>query len=192
MANSRPKAILLVDGYNIVGAWSVLKQTCDREGMEPARRQLTEALVNYSAYQGYDTRIVFDAQYQDTPGSSEVVTQHVSIHYTDFGQTADTFIEKFCALFRNDARKFEQRLIVATSDRAQQLTVVGYGAECLSAQRLSLDMDLAIQKVHRAKSPAKRSRNRFLGNTLDPSAQQLLTKLRFGVENDRPSNQKNL
>ncbi|NET40294.1 MAG: NYN domain-containing protein, partial [Cyanothece sp. SIO1E1] len=97
MACSSFPAVLLVDGYNIVGAWSDLQQIRDRDGLESARRQLVESLTGYSAFQGFDTRIVFDAQYRNTPSDRETVTRNVTICYTDFGQTADTYIEKACA-----------------------------------------------------------------------------------------------
>jgi uncharacterized protein len=182
MPRSTLQALMLVDGYNVVGCWHELKQMRDSEGLEAARRQLVEVLINYSAYQGYDTRIVFDAQYQDLPGDREVVNSYLSVQYTDFGQTADTYIEKTCAAFRNDVRKFHQRLIVATSDRAQQLTVVGYGAECISAEQLSLDVDTVLRQVNRRKKPYKKPASRFLAHSLDPEAQQKLMKLRFGKE----------
>lgn len=175
------QAILLVDGYNVVGAWSSLQQVRDRDGLAAARRELTEALVGYSAFQGFDTRIVFDAQYQGTPSSQEVITQNLCVYYTDFKQTADTYIERACALFRHDLRKFEQRLIVATSDRAQQLTVVGYGAEWMSAQQLQHEVETAGRRVRNRQQSMKRSPNRFLSSTLDPIAQQRLARLRMGL-----------
>jgi hypothetical protein len=178
------QAILLVDGYNMIGAWENLKETRDRYGLEAARRELAHALVGYSAYEGFDTQVVFDAQYQDQPGSREVVTGSVCLCYTDFKQTADTYIEKTCALFRKDLRKYEQRLIVATSDRAQQLTVVGYGAEWMSAQRLLAEVELAALRVSRRQRSAEqkkgRSTQRFLSSALDPEARQRLAKMREG------------
>jgi uncharacterized protein len=183
MPRPSTQAILLVDGYNIIGAWSTLQRVRDTEGLEAARRELAESLVGYSAFQGFDTQIVFDAQYQGSPGCREVMTQNLSICYTDHKQTADTYIEKACALFRNDLRKFEQRLIVATSDRAQQLTVVGFGAEWMSAQRLLADVELAALKVRRKQRGGKgRSPNRFLSSSLDPVAQQRLARMHLGLE----------
>jgi predicted RNA-binding protein with PIN domain len=180
MPQSPQQAILLVDGYNVVGAWADLRRIRDREGLEAARRQLVESLTNYSAFQGYDTQVVFDSQYRDTGRSREVVTPSLSIHYTDFGQTADTFIEKTCADFRYDLRKFELRLIVATSDRAQQLTVVGYGAEWLSSEQLAADVEMITRRVQRRQKPTRKSSARFLANSLDPIAQERLSQLRFG------------
>ena len=180
MSRSLPQALMLVDGYNVVGTWHDLKQASDRDGLEEARRLLIEALANYSAYQDFDTQLVFDSQYQDTGSKRDVITSNLAVHYTDFGQTADTFIEKTCAAFRNDLRKFHQRLIVATSDRAQQLTVVGYGAEWMSSEQLAVEVDTALIKVRTKKKPATKNSRRFLISSLDPAAQKRLSELRHG------------
>lgn len=180
MPPSSLPAVLLVDGYNIIGAWSYLKQTRDRDGLLAAREQLIEALINYSAFQGYNTQVVFDAHSQNTPCCTEVLTNHLSVCYTDFGQTADTYIEKFCASFRFNSYS-SQRLIVATSDRAQQLTVVGYGAEWMSAPQLGTDVEFAARRARRKHRPQKQSSGRFLINSLDAQAQQRLADWRRGL-----------
>lgn len=183
------QAVLLVDGYNIIGAWQSLQKRLGCDGLEAARRELVESLINYSAFQSFDTQVVFDAQYRDRRGDSRsltygdrtVETENLSIYYTDFGQTADTYIEKACSLFRNDLRKFQQRLIVATSDRAQQLTVVGYGAEWMSAQQLAFEVDSTLRRVNRRQRSVKKSSSRFLASSLDPAAQQRLAEWRKGL-----------
>ena len=167
---------LLVDGYNIIGAWSHLKKTSEFYGLEQARQDLTECLINYTASQGYKTQVVFDAHYQNTPGYQEHCTDALSIYYTAWAQTADTYIEKICASRRNYSLT-ASRLIVATSDRAQQLTVVGYGAEWMSAQGLKKDVELVARQSRRKQRPQK-SRGRFLFHSLDAKAQQRLEKLR--------------
>jgi uncharacterized protein len=180
MPRPTPQAILLVDGYNILGAWTGLKAVRDRDGLEASRRCLVEQLTGYSAYQGFDTRVIFDAQYREAAGVPEIITANLSVHYTDFGQTADTYIEKACADFRHDLRKFNQRLIVATSDRAQQLTVQGYGAELMSADRLATDVEMIAQRVLRKQTQSHRHIGRTLGHSLPPEAKQRLTQMRYG------------
>ena len=179
------QAILLVDGYNIIGDWSDLKKIRDREGLELARRELVECLINYSASVEYRTKVVFDAHYQDTPRSIEKHTSGLTVHYTAFAETADTYIEKFCAVFSR--KKYQQestRLIVATSDRAQQLTVVGYGAEWRSAQMLAREVDRATRQIKSKtkKQTKKKPSGRFLFNALDPTAQKRLRKLQRGIQ----------
>jgi uncharacterized protein len=181
MPPSPPQAILLVDGYNVIGTWSYLKKTRDRDGLEAARQELVEALINYSAFQGYETQVVFDAHAQNTSIYHEALTAHLSVCYTDFGQTADTYIEKFCASFRSNFCHPPKRLIVATSDRAQQLTVVGYGAEWLSSQQLASDVEFAARRSRSKQRPQKQSPSRFLFNSLDAQAQQRLAQWRRGL-----------
>ena len=181
MTGLTSQAILLVDGYNVIGAWPELIQLRDTQGLDFARSQLAETLANYSAYKGFETRLVFDAYGQPQTHRSEKFTQHLSIHYTSYGQAADSYIEISCAKFRNDIRKFEKRLIVATSDRAQRLTVVGYGAEWMSATQLGSDVHLSVQKVKHRQKPQKRSKQRFLSKSLNPEIQAKLAKLRSNL-----------
>jgi uncharacterized protein len=180
MKSDQPQALLFIDGYNIVGAWKDLKKIRDHHGLEEARRKLIDHLTGYSAYNGYETKVVFDAQYRDGPSNEEIITEFLTIHYTNQGETADTFIEKSCADFRQDLRKFKQRLIVATNDRAQQLTVIGYGAEWLSALQLWHDVDFTNTTVRNRQKTKGKSSGRFLINSLDPEAQAKLDRLRFG------------
>ncbi len=171
---------LLVDGYNVLGTW----HNCGRRfpSLEEGRRQLVEALVNYSALRGYQTRVVFDAHYQSSEASEEIITAQVSVYYTDYGQTADTYIEKSCAILKTQIQRRLQRLIVATSDRAQSLVVAGYGAEWISAVRLMQELK-GISQVLRRQQPATRlSAGRFLAHSLDPVAQAKLARLRHGLE----------
>lgn len=183
MKSSSAQPLLLVDGYNIIGAWPQLSQLRDRESLETARYRLTEELTNYSAYQGFRTRIVFDAYAQQQRGLEEPVTQDVSIHYTAFGQTADTCIEKWCAELQRQVRYLGLRLIVATSDQAHRLTVTGYGAEWMSAHRLALDVENALRQgrehsqFRRSRSKSKRSRT-----VLKPAVQDRLRLLRAQLE----------
>ncbi|MBE9168853.1 NYN domain-containing protein [Pleurocapsales cyanobacterium LEGE 06147] len=174
------QVLLLVDGYNIIGAWSALKQSRDRHGLETARQQLVETLIDYAAIQAYQTYIIFDAHYQNTPSYREVCTSLVSVYYTAFAETADTYIEKFCAAFQNNRQQKALRLIVATSDRAQRLTVTGYGAEWISAQRLAVEVEMTARQINRRKRPRKKAAGRFLYNSLDPAAQQRLLQWRKG------------
>ena len=181
MSVSSSQALLLVDGYNIIGAWSHLKKNRDRYGLEAAREELIESLINYAAMAAYRTKVVFDAHYQNTPSCQEEYTPLVSVYYTAFAETADTYIEKFCAGFSNNKYKYNsKRLIVATSDRAQQLTVVGYGAEWLSAQRLEGEIEVATRKMRQKKRSRKKSSGRFLFDALDPVAQKQLQQWRQG------------
>ena len=83
-------ALLLVDGSNIIGSWTSLKLTRDRDGLETARQELVERLLNYTTHQGYKTQIVFDSQYQKTTSTEEPYGPHLSVYFTAWTQTADS------------------------------------------------------------------------------------------------------
>lgn len=176
-------AFLLVDGYNIIGSWSVLKGVRDRHGFEPAREELIKTLTNYSAYRGLKTEIVFDAYRQKTPAYKEKYTPYLSVYFTNFAQTADSYIEKYCANFLYQKEAVTKRLIVATSDETQKRMVLGYGAEWISAPTLNVEVDstnrcLKCQNSKNRRKPSKR----FLFNSLDKKAQEGLLQLRNGYK----------
>jgi hypothetical protein len=183
MSRPLPQAVLLVDGYNIVGAWPCLKKIRDSAGLEAARGQLIEDMINYSAFQGFETQIVFDAQYQNTCSNQEVINQNLCVHYTVFGQTADTYIEKACASYRPYLKQSHLcRLIVATSDRTQQLMVLGYGSEWMSALQLYYEVQSTVVRARRQQKPRKQSSSRFLANSIDAKSRQRLAELRMGLK----------
>ncbi|MBV5261180.1 NYN domain-containing protein [Synechococcus moorigangaii CMS01] len=180
MKSQSPEALLLVDGYNVIGAWQELKETRDRHGLEMARDELIEVLINYASHNCYKTKVIFDAHYQQTPGQEEEHTQFVSAYYTAFSETADTYIEKACATFRytNDLLR---RVIVVTSDQAQRHTVVGYGAEWMSSLKLQADVVAANRRSQDHRRRQRSQRRGQLFNSLDPKTQQILQQLRHGL-----------
>lgn len=179
MAAKPAQAILLVDAYNIVGAWAELVVLKEEKGLDTAREALIGSLANYSAYMEYETWAVFDAYERRSPASQEKITDHLSVHYTGFGQTADSYIERACSKFRNDARKFTQRLIVATSDNVHRQTVIGYGAEGMSALQLQNEVISATRQVKRRQKNKKKRSGRVFA-TLTPDVQARLAQMRLG------------
>ncbi len=190
MAPKRQEVILLVDGYNVIGAWKDLYpneetplQQTNGEELEVARNRLIEQLINFSSFEGYFTTVVFDAHNRDTPSVTEILTPNVSIYYTEYKETADTYIEKFCAAHRTDAR-LKTRVLVATSDRAQQLTVGGFGAEWLSALQLVNNIESSSRKARDAafgkKKHKKGAGTGRLFNFLDAESQAVLSAMVHG------------
>ncbi|MFM7470484.1 MAG: NYN domain-containing protein [Nodosilinea sp. LVE1205-7] len=170
-------AQLLVDGYNMIGAWPSLVKVRQRHGFEAARQELIELLVNYSARKGLDTQLVFDAYSVRSPQNQAVITPNLSVCYTAFGQTADSYIERVCAQIRHPSSG-KQRVIVATSDRSHQLTVMGYGAEWMSAKQLQGDVDFTHRQATR--SSHRRVQPRSLLSQLNEETREKLIRLRLG------------
>jgi uncharacterized protein len=179
MKSQSPEALVLVDGYNVIGAWNELKETRDRHGLEMARYELIEILINYASHNFYSTKVIFDSQYQQTPSQEEQHTPFLSVYYTAFSETADTYIEKACASFRH-TYTIPNRVIVVTSDQAQRHTVVGYGAEWMSSLKLQSAVAAANRQSHDYRKTRQPKRGRQLLNSLDPKVQQRLRQLRLG------------
>lgn len=183
MISYSSQAFMLIDGYNIIGAWHWLTTIRDRDGLNYARNALVETLVNYTGYKGLTVKVVFDAHYQKTPSYEEQHTEKLWIHYTAFSVTADTYIEKFCASYPNRNPPPTSRLIVATSDQAQRHTVVGYGAEWICAKKLAKEIEITKDKGKKNYRPRQKSQGRFLFNSLDSKTQQTLAQWRQGGSN---------
>lgn len=138
---STDKSYLLVDGYNIIFAWSDLKRIAE-ESMDGAKAKLIDLLSNYQAIKGCEIMVVFDAY--KVAGRKEEVVMHHNIHvvYTAEAQTADHFIEKFA-----HKHKDMYHVTVATSDGLQQMIIRGAGASLLSARELRETIELSNEKM---------------------------------------------
>jgi len=126
--------ILLVDGYNIIGAWSELKNLKERD-LPAARDRLIEKMAEYQAYSGYRVIIVFDAQY--VQGTEKKYKNHqVEVIFTKENETADERIERMAISLSNRRTQVH----VATSDFTEQWQIFGQGALRKSARELFLEM----------------------------------------------------
>ena len=84
--------ILLVDGYNIIGAWPELRALKEQD-LAAARDRLVEIMAEYQAYYRYRVIIVFDAYY--VQGIEKKYKNHkVEVIFTKENETADERIEK--------------------------------------------------------------------------------------------------
>lgn len=121
------KEYLLVDGYNIIFAWDELKKLSE-ENLESARHRLIEMMQNYQGVRRCELIVVFDAyRVKGNPGSSEQVGK-IHVVYTKEAETADTYIERATHELGKD-----YRVRVATSDRLEQIIILGNGAYRMSA-----------------------------------------------------------
>lgn len=135
---------LIVDGYNIIFAWSDLKEL-SKINIESARDRLKDILLNYQGYRGCRLMVVFDAyRVKDNAGKKEFydgsssklrkeqgTTAGIEVVYTATDETADAYIER---LVYNENGKY--RISVATNDGLEQLTVMSQGALRMTAGNL--------------------------------------------------------
>ncbi|TWI53606.1 NYN domain-containing protein [Halalkalibacter nanhaiisediminis] len=133
--------ILLVDGYNMIGAWPELRDLKDRDfGL--ARDRLVEIMAEYQAYTGYKVKVVFDAHM--VAGIGKKYHNHrIDVIYTRKNETADERIEKLV----HELKRIDTRIHVATSDFMEQSLTFGSGALRKSARELLSETELTEKGI---------------------------------------------
>ncbi|UJL46526.1 NYN domain-containing protein [Virgibacillus sp. NKC19-16] len=126
--------VLVVDGYNIIGAWDELQRLKEID-MAQARDRLIEWMAEYQAYSGHRVIIVFDAYYVKGL-ASKLEAFKVEIIYTKEKETADECIEKLVTKLKN----VQNQVYVATSDYAEQSTIFSRGALRKPARELYIEL----------------------------------------------------
>ncbi len=135
--------ILLVDGYNIIGAWPELRELKERD-LSAARDRLIEILAEYKAYTGYHVILVFDAYY--VQGLERKYKDYkIDVIYTKENETADERIEKLAIELSN----IKTQVHVATSDLTEQWAIFGQGALRKSARELFNECQYVSKQVEK-------------------------------------------
>lgn len=133
--------ILLVDGYNMIGAWKELRPLRE-EHFEDARDRLVELMAEYKAVKGWRVIVLFDAHL--VPGTEQLyVTHDVEVIYTRKNETADERIEKLT----NELKGRKIQIYVATSDMTEQNVVFGHGALRISARELEIELEIIQSNI---------------------------------------------
>lgn len=132
------KQLLIVDGYNMIGAWPELAQLKKQDQLEAARDLLLNRLSNYAKYEGLEIIVVFDAQL--VPGIQQTYKKYLlTVVFTKEDETADSYIERIAG----EKNTHLTQVTVATSDLAEQWMVFSKGALRISANELYK----SVQKV---------------------------------------------
>ncbi|MCM3125730.1 NYN domain-containing protein [Mesobacillus sp. AQ2] len=136
--------ILLVDGYNIIGAWPELVSLKKKE-LSAARDRLVEIMAEYQAYTGYRVIIVFDAYF--VSGTQKKYKNYkVDVIFTKENETADERIERLAIELSNR----QTQIHVATSDYTEQWAIFGQGALRKSARELLNETNLISKKIEKS------------------------------------------
>lgn len=142
------KDILLVDGYNIIGAWAKAEQK--DWPVDECRDRLANMLEEYAALNNIYVVLVFDGYKSDKIATHIEKKKHIEIVFTKKDETADHYIEKTVY----NAPKFI-KTYVATSDGLQQASILGDGAFRISSRemlRLLYGMDKRKSKQFSSES----------------------------------------
>lgn len=128
------KKYFLVDGYNIIFSWDELNEIA-KSNLDGARGRLLDIMCNFQGHIDQELIVVFDA-YRIKGHTREVVEYHnIHVVYTKEAETADAYIERIS----HEMAK-EHQVTVATSDRLEQMIVIGNGARRISARELEAEV----------------------------------------------------
>ncbi|MBY7125833.1 NYN domain-containing protein [Bacillus sp. 16GRE42] len=141
--------ILIVDGYNIIGAWGDLKKLRDVD-LQSSRDALIDKMADYQGYTGIKVMIVFDA-YTVQGIEKKMKQSRVEVIFTRKNQTADEKIEQLAIELRN----INTQIYVATSDYTEQWVIFAQGALRKSARELELEVQAMEQQVRRRTQDTK-------------------------------------
>ncbi len=135
---------LVIDGYNIINTWGMLKDN-GKTAFEEARDRLIDIMHNYKGYTGWDITVVFDAYQTDSKQRTIEQNGNIKVVYTKKNESADVYIERFVNdTMENASRK--TRVWVATSDHLQQTIASSKGAYIMSAMELKMDVERVVKE----------------------------------------------
>ena len=168
------KPLLLVDGYNVLGAWDVPRK--ENLSIEEARERLVHLAADYAGYSGQEVVVVFDGHYTDRPVRSLSTVHGVEVVFTKHGESADNYIEAVC-----DAAPKWRQIRVATSDALEQTVTLGRGAVRVSSREFLMELSHVRRGGREQLRPEKPQRNDLLSR-LSAEQRALFDKLRKGEE----------
>jgi len=119
---------LLVDGHSMIFAWPELRATHGRR-TGAGREELIRRLTQYQDATGTRVVAVFDGRGEKTSETTE--PGGIQIFYAGAGHSADTIIERLCALYAG-----QHELTVATDDNMERQTAITFGANTVSSEIL--------------------------------------------------------
>lgn len=165
-------SLLVVDGYNVIGAWKLVTQkgwTIDQ-----SREELLHRLSEYVAFHGYEAVLVFDGTKSGRLIRSTETVGTVQVVYTRQGETADQYIERFC-----DMQPKYREIQVVTNDSVEQTIVLGRGAARVPSRELLRDMaeTHTAQRIRLERTPVKKS---TLLSRLPEDQREILERMRRG------------
>lgn len=168
------KPLLVVDGYNVIGAWELSRQK--RWNIEESRDQLARRLEEYAAFHGCEVVLVFDGTRSDRRIRSEEQTGAVKTIFTRQAETADQYIERLC-----DGQPRHREVRVATNDSVEQTVILGRGAGRMPVRELLREVAQA-RSAQQARIGNPALKKSPLIQRLPAHQQAILEKMRRGQE----------
>lgn len=170
------KPLLLVDGYNVIGAWDVPR--AEHLSIDEARERLVHLIADYAGYSGEEVIVVFDGHYTDRTTRSHQAVHGVEVVFTKHAESADNYIEAVCAA----APKW-RHVRVATSDSVEQTVTLGRGAVRLSSREFLMQLTQTRASGRVRMKEEKVSRGDIFSR-LPPHQREIFERMRRGLDEE--------
>ncbi|XID90854.1 NYN domain-containing protein [Paenibacillaceae bacterium WGS1546] len=168
--------VLIVDGYNMIGAWPELAALKD-ERLEDARDRLLDMLSDYQGYAGLTVIVVFDAFRVSGAGAQYRHRKKFSVVYTRERETADECIERLVGEWISVKRN----IYVATSDLVEQHVAFGRGALRVPARELLDKVREGRAEIRSAIKKDVQVKRNPVESVLPDDVQRRLERMRRGL-----------
>lgn len=177
------KPLLLVDGYNVIGAWDVPRN--EHLSIDEARERLVHLIADYAGYSGEEVIVVFDGHYTDRTVRSHTTMHGVEVIFTKHAESADNFIEAQCAA----APKW-RHVRVATSDSTEQTVTMGRGAVRISSREFLMELT-QTRVTGRVRMQSEKISRGDIFSRLPPHQREIFERMRRGLdeEDEKPKKQ---
>ena len=154
------KPLLLVDGYNVIGAWSIPHE--EHLTIQEARERLVHLIADYAGYSGEEVIVVFDGHYTDRPTRSRTMMHGVEVVFTKHGESADNYIEAAC-------------------DAVEQTVTLGRGAERISSREFLMEIS-QVRQTGRVRMREESVSRGDIFSRLPPHQREIFERMRRGKE----------
>lgn len=168
------KPLLLVDGYNVIGAWNVPKE--EHLSIDEARERLVHLVADYAGYSGEEVIVVFDGHYTDRPTRSRTMMHGVEVVFTKHAESADNYIEAACA-----AAPRWRHVRVATSDATEQTVTLGRGAVRISSREFLMELT-QTRKAGSVRMREEKVSRGDIFSRLPPHQREIFDRMRKGED----------
>ncbi len=169
---------LLVDGYNIIFAWDDLRELAEAN-LYAAQDRLKDILSDYQGYKKCTLILVFDAYKVEGHGEEVLQYHNIYVVYTKEAETADQYIERTVHRIGR-----ENQVTVATSDRLEQVIIMGQGANRISAKGLLEEIRETKNDARREWRQRRQSGRTYLFDQVSEEMAEYVEKVRLGKRLD--------
>ena len=176
------KPLLLVDGYNVIGAWDVPR--AEHLSIDEARERLVHLVADYAGYSGEEVIVVFDGHYTDRTMRSHSTVHGVEVVFTKHAESADNYIEAVCAA----APKW-RHVRGATSDSVEQTVALGRGAVRMSSREFLMQLT-QTRSVGRVRMKEEKVSRGDIFSRLPPHQREIFERMRRGLDEEEEKAEK--